>query len=137
MEKSMKKQVLLGMGLWLAVLGSWAGDYKYLVFKCPDVPQSIETDGLEMTVSNGKLIVTNDYATYDFDLSTLSYMFFSEMGVTGVNEVTSTEPRPVQVRDLSGRLVGSFASQKAARQSLPKGVYVVQQDGNNIKMAVK
>ena len=133
----MKKQVLLGMALWLAALGSRAGDYKYLVFKCPDVPQSIEIDGLEMTVSNGKLIVTNDYGYYDLDLASLSGMFFSEMAVTAVDKVTSTEAPPVQVRDLSGRLVGSFASQEAARQSLPKGVYGVQQDGNNFKMAVK
>lgn len=133
----MKKLLVLGMCLWLAAAGSWAGDYKYLVFKCPDVPQSIETDGLEMTISDGKLIVTNHNGRYDFDLATLSGMFFSEMAVTAVDNVISTEAPSVQVSDLSGRLVGTFASQKAAQQALPKGVYVVKQDGNNFKMAVK
>lgn len=126
----------LSLGLLLAAT-AYAGDYKYLVFETTEGPQSIVVDALEMTVREGKLVAANVSESKELDLAALSKMYFSTLEVTSVGAASSAEACGVTVCDLSGRRVGSFASLADARKKLPKGVYVVRQHGNNLKMAVR
>ncbi len=127
----------LSLGLLLAAT-AYAGDYKYLVFETAEGGlQSVGVDALEMTVREGKLVAANALESKELDLAALSKMYFSTLEVTSVGAAALQEAREVTVCDLSGRQVGSFASLEAARKKLPKGVYVVRQNGNNLKVAVR
>lgn len=124
-------------GLLLSALTTQAGDYKYLVFETDAGPRSVSVDALEMTVQDGQLVATSGEDSECFDLAALSKMYFSSQEVTGINDATRQTTGQVEVISLSGCRVGLYPSLDAARQSLPKGVYVVRQDGKNLKMAVR
>lgn len=124
-------------GLLLSALTVQAGDYKYLVFETDAGPKSVSVDALEMTVQDGKLVATSGEDSECFNLVALSKMYFSSQEVTGISGATRQTAGQVEVVNLSGCRVGLYPSLDAARQSLPKGVYVVRQDGKNLKMAVR
>lgn len=124
-------------GLLLSALTTQAGDYKYLVFETDAGPRSVSVDALEMTVQDGQLVTISGEDSECFDLATLSKMYFSSQEVTGIGSATQQTAGQVDVVNLSGCRVSLYPSIDAARQSLPKGVYVVRQDGKNLKMAVR
>ena len=90
---------------------------------------------LEMTVSDGKLVVRSGADGETFDLSTLTKMYFSDAAVVSINDVEAGKVQSVSIHDLSGRLVGCYPSLDVARESLPKGVYVAKQGNKNFKLA--
>lgn len=53
----MKRSILIVFGLMLTALNGWSNDYNYLVFVTNTGPRSIAVEDLEMTVSDGKLVV--------------------------------------------------------------------------------
>ena len=124
-------------GLLLSALTTQAGDYKYLVFETDAGPRSVSVDALEMTVQDGQLVTISGEDSECFDLATLSKMYFSSQEVTRIGSATQQTAGQVDVVNLSGCRVSLYPSIDAARQSLPKGVYVVRQDGKNLKMAVR
>lgn len=63
----MKRSILIVFGLMLTALNGWSNDYNYLVFVTNTGPRSIAVEDLEMTVSDGKLVVRSgaDGETFD------------------------------------------------------------------------
>ena len=128
----MKRSILIVFGLMLTALNGWSNDYNYLVFVTNTGPRSIAVEDLEMTVSDGKLVVRSGADGETFDLSTLTKMYFSDAAVVSIND---GKVQSVSIHDLSGRLVGCYPSLDVARESLPKGVYVAKQGNKNFKLA--
>ena len=131
----MKRSILIVFGLMLTALNVWSNDYNYLVFVTNTGPRSIAVEDLEMTVSDGKLVVRSGANGETFDLSTLTKMYFSDAAVVSINDVEAGKVQSVSIHDLSGRLVGCYPSLDVARESLPKGVYVAKQGNKNFKLA--
>lgn len=131
----MKRSILIVFGLMLTALNGWSNDYNYLVFVTNTGPRSIAVEDLEMTVSDGKLVVRSGADGEAFDLSTLTKMYFSDAAVVSINDVEAGKVQSVSIHDLSGRLVGCYPSLDVARESLPKGVYVAKQGNKNFKLA--
>ena len=121
----MKRSILIVFGLMLTALNGWSNDYNYLVFVTNTGPRSIAVEDLEMTVSDGKLVVRSGADGEAFDLSTLTKMYFSDAAVVSINDVEAGKVQSVSIHDLSGRLVGCYPSLDVARESLPKGVVSV------------
>lgn len=132
------KQVIPLLMLLLATLSARAGDYKSLVFQTSDnATTAVDLSSLVITVSGGKLVITNTAGTQSFTLTDLSKMFFST-ATTGIKGVpTDGVSQTLAVYDLQGRSMGSFKSVEAARAALRQGVYVVKQGNKTYKIAVK
>lgn len=131
----MKRSILIVFGLMLTALNGWSNDYNYLVFVTNTGPRSIAVEDLEMTVSDGKLVVRSGADGETFDLSTLTKMYFSDTAVVSINDVEAGKVQSVSIHDLSGRLARCYPSLDVARESLPKGVYVAKQGNKNFKLA--
>lgn len=132
------KQVIPLLMLLLSVLSARAGDYKSLVFQTyGNATTSVDLSSLVITVSGGKLVVTNTAGTQSFTLTDLSKMYFST-ATTGIKGVSTDDAnQTLAVYDLQGRSMGSFKSIEAAKAALRQGVYVIKQGNKTYKIAVK
>ena len=63
----MKRSILIVFGLMLTALNGWSNDYNYLVFVTNTGPRCIAVEDLEMTVSDGKLVVRSGADGEPFD----------------------------------------------------------------------
>ncbi len=132
------KHVIPLLMLLLSVLSARAGDYKSLVFQTSgNATTSVDLSSLVITVSDGKLVVTNTAGTQSFTLTDLSKMYFSTetTGIKGVSADGASQA--LSVYDLQGRSMGNFKTIAAARTALRQGVYVVKQGNKTYKIAVK
>lgn len=134
----MKKLLIIPI-LLLAIVSARADDYKSMVFETsPGGTTAVDVSSLVMTVSVGKLVVTNTAGTQQFTLTELSKMYFSTSEATGIKGVAAdNSTSPVVAFDISGRKVGSYDSLDVAKASLKQGVYVIKQNGKTFKIAVK
>lgn len=137
----MKKWILFLMAI--AAIHVCAADYtyKYMVLTASDGTQTtVPTDGLKFSISDGGLVVSSQTGTVTLPLSSLKTMRFAVDGTTTpIDEAVNplTQHGPVDVYDLSGMYRGRYDSIGQMKCSLRTGVYVIKQNGKNMKMTVK
>lgn len=132
------KRIFLFLLTVLATLTAQAYDYPYLVFQTTDgTVTAVAVEALNITSSNGNLVVTNNDGTKTFPLSTLSKMYFSTDGTTDIDSAQTSDTTEVEVVAASGVSLGKFASFDEARKALEQGVYVVKSKGKTFKISVK
>lgn len=125
-------------GLLLAALSTQAADYKSLVFETASGTTAVDLSSLVLTVENGTLVAKNSATSQTFTLTDLSKMYFSNEESTGISSVEASDAdAAVEVIDIAGREVGSFASLAEAKSTLRQGIYVVRQGSRTFKIVVK
>lgn len=125
-------------GLLLAALSTQAADYKSLVFETASGTTAVDLSSLVLTVENGTLVAKNSATSQTFTLTDLSKMYFSNEESTGISSVEASDADAVvEVIDIAGREVGSFASFAEAKSTLRQGIYVVRQSSRTFKIVVK
>lgn len=112
--------------------------YPYLMFQTADGTKvSMAVESLQLMFKDGQLVATNGDGTQQFTLTSLSKMFFSENSAAGITDVM-TDNEEVEVFNLSGMQLGTYASISDAKSVLKRGIYVFKtRNGKSIKMAVK
>ena len=131
----MKKGIIIAAAFALCS-ATYAYDLPYLVFQtAAGDEKSVAVDGLEMTISGGKLVVTNNAETQELDLASLKSMKFSDSSsaIQLVNDNNSS----VEVFSVLGISCGKFADINDAKASLRPGIYVVKIGAKTQKIAVK
>ncbi|MCR5312598.1 MAG: hypothetical protein K6E54_02920 [Bacteroidaceae bacterium] len=114
-----------------------AYDYPYMVFKTSDgTLTSVAVTSLEITISGTKLVVKNASGTTSFSLSDLSKMYFSTEA-NSIEEIESHEENEVEIFSVTGVSYGKYVNVVAAKERLPKGVYVVNSNGKTSKILVR
>lgn len=139
MKLLMKKSMLMMMVL-ISTLQAWAYDYPYLTFQLSDgSTQSVAVESLVLTFNEaGQLVATNADGMQTFTLTNLSKMYFGTES-TGIAETISSTPvdGTVEVFTTGGVFIGRFNTMSQARAQMKQGVYVVKQNGQTKKIAVK
>lgn len=131
----MKKALLLALSLSVG-LGAMAYDYPYLNFKTVSgTEKSISVEDLNITISDGKLLVTNAGGSETFELTQLESMQFSEYMSSA--EVAIADDAEVEVYSLLGVSYGKFSNIESVKSSLEPGIYLVKSGVKTIKIAVK
>ena len=126
------KKIMLVLLVLASTLTAQADAYPYLTFQAMDgSKKSVEVASLVITVSDGKLLVTNTSGTQTFALAELSKMYFSSetTGIKALDGESTTEDGEVEYYDLSGRRIAGLP--------LTRGIYVVKQNGRTRKVMVK
>lgn len=133
------KKTLLAAVMMACATRAAAYDYPYLVFEdATGSVQCLSVEQLTVTVGDGTLLVSNADGTVTLTLKDLSKMYFSASEVTGISDITTAEGNgTVEVTTLSGIRVGRFSSLSAAKEALERGVYIVRQNGQTQKIAVR
>ncbi|MBQ8047373.1 MAG: hypothetical protein IJ196_05560 [Prevotella sp.] len=127
----MKKTILTTLLLMTALLGR-ADEYQYLAFQATDgTVQQIAVEGLKITFSDGKLTAVAGDDSKTFTLSELSKMYFTN--TVGINEVEADgqQDAVVAIYNLQG------VKMDAVPDQLPKGIYIIKQNGTTKKITVK
>lgn len=138
--------LLATMGLTTAHADNY--DYPYLTLQQSDgTLQSVSVESLVLTISDGKLLVTNTDGSQTFTLTALSQMHFSATDETGntddsgqatsIINAPTTLTAPVEVYTLSGISLGTFENIPQAQATLQRGIYVVKSGSQTLKIAVK
>lgn len=134
------KRLLITLIVFAALVFSvQAGDYTYLTFRSNDGTEiSFSVDNLNITFSNGQLVVVNNETNQTLSLSDLNKMYFTNSAVTNIEETMPSEgDTDVEVFTTTGVSMGIFNSLSHARQTLMMGVYIVKQSGKIYKIAIK
>lgn len=72
----------------MGVMTAQADDYPYLTFETNDgCLQSVSTENLTLSISDGKLVV-ND-GTYSYPLTSLTKMYFTTDNITAIESITT------------------------------------------------
>ena len=133
----MRKSLIIVAAL-LGVMQASAEEYSSFSFQKADgevITMGIES--LTMTVSDGKLIVTNADGSKEFAVADLSKMFFST-GTTAISETnTDSLGGKIAVYSLDGIYRGSFDNKSQIAEQLGRGVYLIKDNSNTTKMAVR
>ena len=114
-------------------------NYTYLVFQKGDgTKQSVTAMGATITFNGDEATVVNGSESATFTLSELSSMFFSTTAeTTAISELAATNDAEVEVYSASGVYVGSFSNIETLKDKLQGGVYIVKQNGETTKIAVR
>lgn len=129
--------------LLLTALGAKAQTYAYLTFTQADGTEtSIAAPGTVITFADGNLVATTAASEQTtIALADLASMRFDETatGIETLNAATLPASTPVQVYDLQGRLVTSYAAgdRRAALYGLPAGIYILRANGRSQKVYVR
>lgn len=130
----MKVRSLLLLGLFCVSGMAWADGYGYFTVRNASGETTTFTAvGLKMTFADGKLVATQDGQTAEFSLEQLSAMYFSNEQTTAISGVASASDR-VTVYTVGGVRVAEGA---LGQLSLPKGIYIVDNNGKRTKMLVR
>ena len=134
----MKKLLLLSLLtiVWMSVKAETS--YKYLEFKTTENTSIVvETEGLEMTVNNGILSLSNASGQkMNIDTSTLVAMQFTDNS-TAINNIAVDSDTRVQVYKLDGIVVGTFTNVSNAIKMLAPGVYILKSTkGQTVKIMI-
>lgn len=135
----MKRLLITLIVFAVLALSVQAGDYTYLTFRSNDGTEiSFSVDHLNITFSNGQLVVVNNETNQTLCLSDLNKMYFTNSAVTNIEEtMPSEDDTDVEVFTPTGVSMGIFNSLSHARQTLTMGVYIVKQSGKTYKIAIK
>ena len=115
-----------------------ATPYKYLEFKTiENASFVVEAKGLEIAVNDGVLSLSNTSGQkMNIDASTLASMQFTD-GSDAVNNIVIDSDTRVQVYNLDGTVVGTFANVSDAMHLLAPGVYVLKStEGQTVKIMI-
>jgi len=151
----MKKSLIIA-GLLTCFATAHADGYDYLVIKQLDgTQQSMPVTGLTITFTDDQLTAKNSEGTTSFNLSTLSSMYFSETGQSGISEayandattlrvvgrtlkVSAPAGSQVVVANVGGMLIDHYtANGEAALTSLRPGIYIVKVNDKSSKIHIK
>lgn len=131
----MKKIALLALAL-VSQIAAYAYEYPYLVFLTHDGSMtSVDVDGLDITVSDGKLIATDSLSSTSFELGQLSKMYFST-STTGISKIDKAEGE-VEVYSVQGVSLGKYNGISEAKSNLKPGIYVIKDKVKTIKLSVR
>lgn len=138
----MKREILILAGLWFSTAAVLkADDSSRLVFmKADGSVVTVAAKRIEMSFSDGKLLVNDGTDSYELSLADLKSMYFKTDGTTGVDDVSdaaSYENAEVQVYAMSGVHVGKYATMSDFTQNASPGIYVVKSKGKTFKTVVK
>ncbi len=131
----MKRLVLISLCI-MGSLASFAQTCDYLTFSTVQGEKSMKSDGLVITFSDGKMIAKNAEEKVTFDLSSMSKLFFSDTA-TAIEQPTVDDGDGVTVYCVSGQFAGVYDSVNAAKNALPKGIYIVKDKCTTRKIFVK
>ena len=134
------KRLLITLIVFAALaLSVQAGDYAYLTFRSNDGTEiSFSVDHLNITFSNGQLVVVNNETNQALSLSDLNKMYFTNSAVTNIEEAQPVEGEAdVEIFTTAGVSMGRFSSLNQAKQALSMGVYIVKQSDRTYKIAIK
>lgn len=130
----MRKFVLI-VFLMVGGLQLWAADdtYEFLTFEKKDgTSLSFTAIGLSLTFGSETVTVASNGVTETFNLSDLEKMYFSSTEATAINQVALPSSGKTEIFSMDGRLLP--ANQLS---SLPKGVYIVKNNGVTRKVTVR
>ena len=131
------KRILTAIGLFAGVLAAHAYDYPYLTVQTTDgTTKSVSVESLVLTFQNGQLVATNGDGSQSFALSSLSKMFFSTT-TNAIERPAATASGTVEVYSLSGIALGRYESMTQAKNALKQGIYLMKQNGQTKKVAIK
>lgn len=133
----MKKLVLATL-ITVGTLQTHAYEYPYLVFQDAEgTTTAMAIDQLTITISNGKLNVTNSNGTQTFLLSNLNKMFFAQTAdFTGISN-TETDNETVEAFNMGGLSMGKFQDINKAKTSLKPGLYILKSKSKTTRIVVK
>ncbi len=122
-----------------AVSAASSVSYPYFTFQTADgTLTSVDASSLTMTITGGKLMVSNGNENYEFSVADLSKMYFSAEKTGGVDDVlSSADDAPKEVYSVSGVHVGTYTDVATLTSSLQPGMYIVKSNGKTQKIAVK
>ena len=134
------KKIMLTLALMMAIAMNAAADnyYSYLILENSDgTTLSYVANELEITFSDGNLIVSQNGTATSHPLSSLSKMFFSNStsSIQSADEEKTAETG--EVFDLQGRRVAAQMRLADINRQLPKGVYIVKNGEKSVKFTVK
>lgn len=137
----MKQLIFIFTALLLCDNAMADDEYPYLTFEDSDGSTiSISVKSLEITVSNGELIVINSEKSTTLTLLSLSKMYFTTTDITdtsSVDEVIPIKGERAEVLTLSGISMGIFPNVNTARKALPKGIYLIKSNYGTHKMSIR
>lgn len=133
----MKRLVLAGL-IMIGALQVQAYDYSYLAFQNAEGATTfMAIEQLNISISDGKLIVTNTDGSQTFQLTDLSKMFFTQTAdLTGISN-TETVNETVEVFTTGGLSLGKFQDINTAKVSLKPGLYIMKSKSKTTKIAVR
>ena len=112
--------------------------YPYLTLETQGgAAQSIAVASLTLTISDGKLVLTNAAGTETFPLENLSRMYFSASAISGIEETETEDVGEVEIFSPTGISQGRFDTLAQARAKLRSGIYVVNSQKRNFKIIVR
>ena len=102
----------------MGVMTAQADDYPYLTFETNDGSlQSVSTENLTLSISDGKLVV-ND-GTYSYPLTSLTKMYFTTDNITAIESIsTPRQEDEATWYTLDGRMLKG--------KPTTKGIYINQ-----------
>lgn len=132
------KRVIISLAAAMSAFATEAANYPYLSFQKADgTILSVGVEALEMSFSDGKLIVSNSSGNYELNTADLKRMFFADNSETSINDTPAVQDNSLQVYSTSGIYMGMYNNQQDFIQKSSKGVYIVKQNGKTFKMTVK
>lgn len=136
----MKRATMLSCML-MGAMATMADELPYLTLQMTDgTEQSLEAATLVITFADGQLVAANATSNQTFSLADLAVMYFSATPAATVTTAIGALPTgdtTVVAYTVGGRLCGRFASVDEARQTLPKGVYVMKTNSKTFKTTIK
>ena len=116
-------------------------EYPYLTFEdSSGSTTSMSVESLEITVSDGSLVVTNSEKSTSLSLTSLSKMYFTATDMTDtsvIEEINLTVDEPVEILSLTGISLGTYSSIETAHLALPYGIYIIKTTSGTHKMSIK
>jgi len=135
------RKTILSLALMLSALTASAADYSYLTFQLLDgVQQSVSMNGLKIVFSNGNMVAqsTSGETLATIAVASLDKMFFTAEP-TGIRQATAMpdDGGLITAYTASGMMAGQFAKRSDMLGHLPKGIYVIKQNGHTSKIVVR
>lgn len=131
-----KKRITLALAALLAAGQASADSYGFFTLRQADgTATTLTAPGLKLTFADGKVLATQDGTVTELPLSAMSAMFFATSNATTAIARPTTATGDVTVYNLGGVLVAKGSTLQGL--NLPKGVYIVDQNGVKTKMTVR
>lgn len=136
--QNLKKTAFLSVALVASAMPVAAQQYEYMQFTLANgETQNFKAEGLKLTFSGGNAVVESADGDATFALSSLASMAFTGgssavggvMDGDGDGEVTVFTPQ--------GCCIGTFKNAEEAVNGLPRGIYLVRQNGKTVKKALR
>lgn len=137
------KKMFLAIALTTGCMATQAYEYPYLtVQKADGTAVSLAVESLVITFSDGQLVAANGDGTTTLTLSELSKMLFesSPTAITTAidgSTLSTGSDTGVEVYSTGGMFMGRFNSMEQACNQMRPGIYMMRQNGETKKIAVK